>query len=191
MGCNQFQTLLLLSTTLLIAGVFSVVEVTYEVEYCPFYNNRGTSPQPFLKNCTWYSKHACCQQIEIDYGFSSVKPPQGASAECLLQLNYLMCYICDPGQYKFYRNEYLTVCLEFCDTLYDACKDAILKGSAISLYGSGKEFCESRRFLVKDKESGECFSYSEESKTSSAVVISSHILTVAIATIFTQGWICL
>lgn len=132
--------------------------------YCPFYNNRGISPQPFLKNCTWYNDNACCQQIEIDYGFANVKPPQGASAKCLQQLNYLMCYICDPTQYKFYSNEYLTVCSEFCDNLYDACKDAILKGSVISnLYRSGHEFCQSRRFRVKNKdESGDCFYYSDD-----------------------------
>lgn len=124
-----------------------------ELQYCPFYNNRGTSAQPFLKNCTWYADNACCTQIEIDYAFANVKPPQGASPACLRQLNYLMCYICDPLQYKFYRNEYLTVNLTFCDNLYDACKDAILKGSVIrNLYKDGEEFCQSRRFLVSKSE---------------------------------------
>jgi len=147
---------------------YFTVLVSCEEAYCPFYNNRGTSPQPFLKNCTWYKENACCQQIQIDYGFASVKPPQGASKKCLEQLNFLMCYICDPAQYKFYRNEYLTVCTEFCNNLYDACKDAILKGSVISnLYESGTKFCESRRFKVKQlDESGDCFYYNGPMKSS-------------------------
>lgn len=124
--------------------------VSEELQYCPFYDNRGTAPQPFLKNCTWYKDNACCTQIEIDNTFASVKPPQGASEECLRQLNFLLCYICDPLQYKFYRDGYLTVELKFCDNLYDACKTAILKGSVISdLYRNGQEFCESRSFIVK------------------------------------------
>mgnify|MGYP001792617038 CR=1 FL=1 len=138
-----------------------------ELQYCPFYNNRGTSPQPFLKNCTWYADNACCQQIEIDYAFASVKPPQGASLECQRQLNYLMCYICDPLQYKFYRKEYLTVCSEFCDNLYNACKDATLKGSVIGqLYTNGEEFCKSRRFVVRKRDEQGCFYYSPNSLTS-------------------------
>ena len=156
---------------LLLIGTF--ISVSAELQYCPFYNNRGTSKQPFLKNCTWYKENACCQQIEIDYGFANVKPPQGASLECLRQLNYLMCYICDPTQYKFYKNEYLTVCSEFCDNFYDACKGAILKGSIISkLYGNGKHFCDSRGFKVKNRdENGECFYYNDDSNTSGATII--------------------
>lgn len=120
-----------------------------ELQYCPFFNNRGASHQPFLKNCTWYSDNACCTQTEIDYAFAAVKPPQGASPACLKQLNYLMCYICDPLQYQFYKNEYLTVNLTFCNNLYNACKDAILKGSVIrELYDNGEDFCLSRRFRV-------------------------------------------
>lgn len=160
-----------------------------EVAYCPFYNNRGTSPQPFLKNCTWYQGNACCEQIQIDYGFANVKPPQGASAECLLQLNYLMCYICDPMQYKFYGNEYLTVCSEFCDNLYGTCKDAILKGSVISnLYGSGVEFCESMRFRVKNRESDECFYYSDESKTGGGVANRCSACTLFLIAILTLAY---
>jgi len=141
-----------------------------ELQYCPFYNNRGTSPQPFLKNCTWYKDNSCCQQIEIDYAFASLKPPQGASKECQRQLNYLMCYICDPKQYKFYKNEYLTVCPRFCDNLYGACKNAILKGSVIGdLYANGSQFCKSRRFIVgKSNNEENCFHYSGEHDTSFA-----------------------
>lgn len=148
------------------------------VPYCPFYNNRGISPQPFLENCTWYKENACCQQIEIKQGFANVKPPQGASPQCLQQLNYLMCYICDPTQYLFYQNEYLTVCLDFCDNLYNACKDATLKGSVISqLYPSGEEFCKSRRFRVKKREeSGDCFYYGDLQQNSQATGISGTLI---------------
>lgn len=144
-----------------------------ELQYCPFYNNRGTSPQPFLKNCTWYADNACCTQIEIDYAFANVKPPQGAPPECLRQLNYLMCYICDPLQYKFYKNEYLTVDLTFCDNLYDACKDAILKGSVIrNLYKNGEEFCTSRRFEVgRQEDAVQGFFYNNELDSSTGHMI--------------------
>lgn len=168
-----------------------------ELQYCPFYNNRGPSSQPFLNNCTWYRDNACCKQEEIATGFANVKPPQGASARCLQQLNYLTCYVCDPNQYKFYINEYLYVCNEFCDNLYDACKDAILKGSVISnLYRNGEEFCQSRRFKIGDRNAGNCFYFSEELVSSDGAAlrnknfinISLLILTAVLALLLTWIW---
>ena len=43
--------------------------------------------------------------------------------------NYLMCYICAPFQNRFYGQEKLTVCEEFCNAWYSACSTAILKGN--------------------------------------------------------------
>mgnify|MGYP001792158869 CR=1 FL=1 len=169
------------ATCLLIGVVIlhltGLIHCQEELQYCPFYNNRGPSPQPFLDNCTWYRDNACCKQEEITYGFANVKPPQGASDRCLRQLNYLTCYVCAPTQYKFYINEYLYVCSEFCDNFYDACKDAILKGSVISnLYENGRQFCESRRFKVGDRSEDKCFYFSEDLVSNSARSLNSQYI---------------
>ncbi|XP_074648904.1 uncharacterized protein LOC141904238 [Tubulanus polymorphus] len=130
-------------------------------QWCSFFNNRAPTPQPELKNCTWFRANSCCLQREIDSTFVKVKPLQGASPACLRYLNYLMCYICAPDQNKFYRRERLTVCEPFCDAFYNVCKSAILKGSVIrDLYDNGRKFCESRRFEVgNDKR---CFNHQME-----------------------------
>ncbi len=74
-----------------------------------------------------------------------------------------MCYICAPNQFKFYGKERLTVCLEYCDKMYSACGDAILKGSRINnIYTSGEDFCKSRRYNVERKNKDNCFYYEIE-----------------------------
>jgi hypothetical protein len=87
-----------------------------------------------------------------------------------------MCYICSPRytlfsvlkliikiisrQYKFYGKERLTVCYEFCEEFFNACGEAVLKGSKISeIYLNGSEFCKSRRFNVDFKRNDNCFYY--------------------------------
>ena len=76
-----------------------------------------------------------------------------------------MCYICSPRQYKFYGKERLTVCIEFCDEIYSACGEAILKGSKISeIYLNGSEFCRSRRFNVDLRSNDNCFYYNINEK---------------------------
>ena len=128
-----------------------------ELQFCSFFNNRAPTPQPGLKNCTWFKENSCCLQQEIDNTFSRMKPLKGASQSCQNYVNYLMCYICAPNQNIFYKRERLTVCEDFCDAWYHACGSAILKGSVIrDLYPGGKEFCLSRRFIVQ-KES--CFNF--------------------------------
>lgn len=143
------------SCQLLIFAIFLLVLLNLTLaktdgqQYCSFFNNRAPKAQPGLKNCTWFKDNSCCMQQEIEATFGRVKPLQGASPTCLKYINYLMCYICAPNQNIFYKRERLTVCGEFCDILYEACGSAILKGSLIGkLYGSGTEFCESRRFIV-------------------------------------------
>lgn len=128
-----------------------------DVEYCSFFNNRAPQAQPGLRNCSWFKDYSCCQQQEIEATFGGVKPLKGASPRCQRFINYLMCYICAPNQNLFYQKERLTVCRRFCDSLYDACQAAILKGNRIvELYPSGREFCISRRFLVGESN---CFSF--------------------------------
>ena len=52
------------------------------------------------------------------------------------------------------------MCIEFCDEIYDACGEAVLKGSKISeIYLNGSEFCKSRRFNVDLKRNDNCFYY--------------------------------
>lgn len=132
-------------------------ENSTELRFCSFFNNRAPQPQPTLTNCTWFQKNSCCLQHEIDVSFSRVKPLIGATQDCQKYTNYLMCYICAPNQNEFYKKERLTVCESFCDLLYEFCKFAILKGNQIKqLYGSGKEFCLSRRFRVGQNTN--CFS---------------------------------
>ena len=127
------------------------------LQYCSFFNNRAPSAQPGLKNCTWFKDNSCCMQQEIAATFGKVKPLKGASLECQKFINYLMCYICAPNQNVFYQWERMTVCESFCNKLYGACKTAILKGSVItSLYNNGREFCESRSFLVNTES---CFAF--------------------------------
>lgn len=134
------------------------MEMAKEQKYCSFFNNRAPEVQRNLKNCTWFKESSCCRQEEIDATFMRVKPLRGASPDCQRYTNYLMCYICSPDQYLFYLMESLTVCEDFCQTWYEHCQTAILKGSIIrTLYENGKDFCESRRFKVDSVKNGKCF----------------------------------
>ena len=80
-----------------------------------------------------------------------------------------MCYICAPNQFKFYGKERLTVCIQYCDKMYDACGEAILKGSKINeIYSNGEEFCKSRRYNIDDVKKDKCFHYAVEHKINSS-----------------------
>lgn len=139
--------------------------------YCPYFKNRAPSPQPDLKNCTWYKENSCCLQHELEIIFANIPPPDGASDRCRKYMNYLMCYVCAPNQNVFYSiaQERLTVCEEFCNDWFDACGEALLKGTKIkNVYDSGKEFCDARKFSVKEKASKKCFSYDENGDASSS-----------------------
>ena len=142
-----------------------IVEVEEESKaepFCTFFNNRAPDYQPNLKNCTWFKGNCCCRQVEIAATFGAMESLIGASEQCQRYTNYLMCYICDPGQSTFYIWQRLTVCREFCDKFLEACKFATLKGSTLEDYKSGTEFCLSRRYQVKDRSSNECFYFDEE-----------------------------
>ena len=149
----------------------TVVEVKTEdgqsLNYCSFFQNRAPTPQPNLKNCTWYKERSCCLQQEIDATFATMKPLIGSSSECQRYINYLMCYICAPNQNTFYMMRVFWVCQSFCDRLFAACRTAELKGTVIAeLYNDGTSFCTSRRFNVST-DATKCFFY-EGSQTSSA-----------------------
>ena len=142
----------------------STLEMTLMTDnYCPYFKNRPPSPQPDLKNCTWYRQNSCCLQTELDLIFPSVVPPLGANEKCLRYTNFLMCYVCTPDQNLYYKNERLTVCETFCDKWFAACGEAKLKGKVIKdLYHSGKEFCSARKFTVRSGNEGRCFSFDME-----------------------------
>lgn len=140
---------------------------TSDLMYCSFFDNRAPKPQPSLKNCTWFRENSCCMQEEIDATFGRVKPLVGASPACQRYTNYLMCYICAPYQNTFYFRERLTMCEGFCNSWYQACGSAILKGSVISsLYTNGKAFCKSRSFEVKNDK--DCFYFHTSQDTTSS-----------------------
>jgi hypothetical protein len=154
----KFYSTVLPSDHLIFQTAAHLAHPSVPLNYCSFFNNRAPSPQINLKNCTWYRENSCCLQSEIDSTFSKVKPLIGSSELCQKYLNYLMCYICAPNQFKFYGKERLTVCLEYCDKMYQACAEAILKGSKINeIYMNGQEFCESRRYNVDKTNKEDCF----------------------------------
>ena len=110
-----------------------------------------------------------------------VKPLIGSSELCQKYLNNLMCYICSPNQYKFYGKERLTVCAEFCNEMYNACSEAILKGSKINeIYSNGIEFCTSRRFNIDYMSKDKCFYYQVLQISSNAIKIEFNLLFLTI-----------
>lgn len=133
-----------------------------QVKFCTFFNNRAPTPQPDVKNCTWYKHESCCTQIEIEETFKNMKPLQGSTPKCQRYINYLMCYICSPYQFRFYTYQRLTVCEDFCDSILDSCTDATLKGTKIGeLYTNGTHFCESRNLEVQKRGHESCFHFDE------------------------------
>ncbi|XP_072167932.1 uncharacterized protein [Diadema setosum] len=138
-----------------------------ELQFCTFFNNRAPEVQPDLENCTWYRDNSCCRQIEIEVTFRKMKALPGASKQCQRYINYLMCYICSPYQHRFYIQQTLTVCVEFCDAILKHCSSAMMKGRKIGeLFGkNGKAFCRSRRLNVGDLNSGRCFYFNESMDT--------------------------
>ena len=161
----MYLLLVLYTVTILNGGGCAKSEnvFTTKENYCPYFKNRAPSPQPDLKNCTWYKEKACCLQSELDLIFPLVLPPLGASDKCLRYTNFLMCYVCAPDQNLFYEDERLTVCESFCDKWFAACGEAKLKGINVKdLFDSGKDFCSARKFTVRSASEAECFSFEQE-----------------------------
>lgn len=162
------------------------------LQYCPYFKNRGPTRQINLRNCSWYKDNSCCYDEEIDFAFRQLTPLIGASQDCSQYLNYLYCYICAPNQNTFFKDFTLTVCEEFCDRVYGACKGAQLKGRKISnIYKNGKEFCKGRRFETDKLANGKCFSYdSKPAKSSSqrGVMTSACVLGAWIVYLFCHAY---
>lgn len=159
-------------------------------QYCPYFKNRGPSKQDNLRNCSWYSENSCCHDEEIDSAFRQLTPLVSASGDCNQHLNYLYCYICAPNQNTFFKDFTLTVCEEFCDRVYSACKNALLKGRKIrNVYKNGKEFCKGRRFETDKEANGRCFTFVEKPGVKSIAertAVNSLSIMLGLFTIFTK-----
>eukprot|EP00117_Sycon_ciliatum_P006330 scpid15815/ scgid3227/ VWFA and cache domain-containing protein 1 len=135
-------------------------------QFCSVFNNRSPTPQPGLRNCSWYRDSSCCRNEEIDSLFDTVVLPDQANRRCRNLITYLMCYVCDPAQSNFYQQERLTVCDRFCDDVLEACADAVFGGSRLETrFGSdGARFCRELRFEVGTS-AETCFNLAEDRRT--------------------------
>ena len=174
---------------LCVTEIFALSANVEQLQFCSFFNNRGPKPQSNLRNCTWFGTNSCCMQEEIDAEFSTMKPIPGASLACQRYTNYFMCYICAPYQNTFYSRERLTVCEEFCDVWFEACRTAIMKGTVIgSLFSNGKEFCRSRSYEVMPLASQKCYMYDPQMKSSSGRIYPCSVLIVFIVLLSVIPW---
>ncbi|KAJ8320624.1 hypothetical protein KUTeg_002211, partial [Tegillarca granosa] len=116
--------------------------------------NRYSGVEYGLVNCSWYASDCCCKRTEVTAVFSSIYPLYGASQDCKNQMNYLMCYFCDPFQHRK-----ATVCADFCRMVYLNCKDAKFEGTRIGeIYRNGSAFCEAQNFDIIEGKS-KCFNF--------------------------------
>ncbi|CAL1532392.1 unnamed protein product [Lymnaea stagnalis] len=124
-----------------------------------FYSNRFPAYEGGLVNCTWYTSKACCKRTEVTSVFSAMDPLYGASVLCRNYINYLMCFFCSPDQHKFFKaNKKVSVCLEYCESLYEECKSAGFNKTLIGeAYTNGTAFCAAQNFEVA--ESADCFKF--------------------------------
>ncbi|XP_078610985.1 uncharacterized protein LOC144881667 [Branchiostoma floridae x Branchiostoma japonicum] len=128
------------------------------LRYCSLFGNRAPKPEHKLVSCPWFRLDSCCYQEEVDRLFPIVTPPRGADQVCQDHLYYLKCYICSPHQHLFYHEETVTMCEEFCNSIFWACANATLEGERISdLYSNGREYCLDRKFRVEKESSGTCY----------------------------------
>lgn len=174
MAIELSLTQLFLFLCLYLSFVYTTNDSSYTIStsssnpapYCSFFSNRAPSPQPALTNCTWFKEYSCCRDNEVRLIFSQVRPLIGSSDECTAFINVLMCYVCSPLQFAFYRSERLHVCLSYCDRMYKACATALMKGIPVGeIYANGREFCLSRRFEINDTyNSSTCFTDEDQTR---------------------------
>ena len=122
-------------------------------------DNRAPEEEYSLSNCTWFKDRSCCKRTEVTSVFQEMMPIDTSSQDCYNHMNYLMCYFCNPNQYEWFRDGQLHVCQEFCDDVYEHCKDAKYDKKTIgSVYSSGKAFCAAQSFVVVD-DNKDCFEF--------------------------------
>ena len=124
-------------------------------------NERKPSESYSLSNCTWFRERSCCTRTEVTSIFQEMPPLDTSNEECRSHLNYMMCFVCSPTQYKWFKDGKLNICKEFCDDIYTQCEEATYGGKTIgSVYSSGSEFCKAQFFhVVENKKDVDCFEY--------------------------------
>ncbi|GFS17901.1 voltage-dependent calcium channel subunit alpha-2/delta-3-like [Elysia marginata] len=121
-------------------------------------NERSPQPEGGLVNCTWYTSKSCCKRTEVTSVFAAMDPLYGATKLCRNYINYLMCFFCSPDQGRFYKSNKVHVCLEYCESLYEECKNAGFNNMLIGeAYANGTSFCEAQNFEVV--ENSDCFKF--------------------------------
>jgi len=133
------------------------------------------TPSGPQQDCEYYDQKACCNYEEvpiIEEAEQLIADAYGDSEECVSNFDILVCGIhCDPRQSEFLKivlgshNETITnqfgICSDFCDTLYDSCKDVELDlGFTINeVYLTAQDFCtmglpssvyQNYTFIVRD-----------------------------------------
>lgn len=170
-----------------VAGADGNERTSSDEQYCPYFKNRGPSRQDSLRNCSWYKENSCCYDEEIEFAFRQLTPLVGTTSECAQYMNYLYCYICAPNQNTFFKDFTLTVCEEFCNRIYSACENAVLKGRKIKyIYRNGQDFCKARRFQTDKEDNGRCFTYNPKPDTkSTSQQLSVNCMLLAVLGMFT------
>ena len=80
-------------------------------------------------------------------------PPGGACREVM---TYVMCHFCAYDQAQWYDadaastgNKAVTICESLCDRVFEACKNALFRGSKLrNAFRDGPAFCEAQNFRV-------------------------------------------
>lgn len=104
-----------------------------------------------LSNCTWYDRDSCCTDSEVTAIMDSQEAIPGASEACIDAFNMLMCWPCDPAQSGYYVDGALTLCLDFCERVYDGCD------SFNEAYETAQAFCEAKGYRVQEETGAGCF----------------------------------
>ena len=127
-------TLLWLSAAAATTCPLSQSELAHDAPYLS--HLRSPAPQADLLNCTWYSRHTCCN-AEDTLRVSHAEPEirlRGTTRGCRDALHLLMCSVCAPEQEAIWPSDtvmgfavpVLHVCEAFCDRLHRECASASL-----------------------------------------------------------------
>ncbi|XP_063408603.1 uncharacterized protein LOC134692112 [Mytilus trossulus] len=149
--------------------VTTQIEVEYQIfeqkpqQQCTYFEiDRYATPTHGLVNCSWYAPKACCKTTEVISVFTTMFPLYEASQACQNQLNYMMCFFCDPNQRIWYNQDTdhkVHICADFCRMVYKSCRSAQYNGNEIGeSYLNETSFCEAQNFrLVEGKKN--CFNF--------------------------------
>ena len=123
-----------------------------------------------MADCGWYSGSTCCttsqtQQIKNQWdgitGGSNQTIPQYirnlALSQCLDLMHFFICSPCSPQQATFFKPTVLvikgsiTLCTNYCDSLYKACGAAIYNGQPVTTqFKTSSDFCTTALSAASD-----------------------------------------